>query len=91
MNKISLDSIEKAAKRIAAKHFFTDVNTQEEVDGIWEMIEQSADDENEATERFLDTIHQVWQPFANWQLMEVFDEVCNFRNSIVAEMTEELL
>lgn len=91
MNKITLDSIEKAAKRIAAKHFFSGVETQEDVDNIWEMIEQSVDDENEATERFLDSIYQVWQPFESWELTAVFDEVCNLQGSIVEHMNEELL
>lgn len=91
MNKISMDSIEKAAKRIAAKHFFSGVETQQDVDNIWEMIEQLMDDENEATERFRNFVYQVWQPFESWELATVFDEVCILHGAIILEMNEGLL
>lgn len=90
MNKISLDAVEKAAKRIAAKHFLTGVDTQEDVDNVWQMIETSADDENEATERFLDSMYYAWQPFEHWSVTEVFDGIFALKCSIYDEMTEEL-
>ena len=88
MNKFSLDAVEKAAKRIAAKHFLCNVDTQEDVNNIWAMIETSADDE--ATERFLNSIYGVWQPFEHWSTTEVFDGIFALKCSVVDEMTKEL-
>lgn len=90
MNKISLDAVEKAAKRIAAKHFLCNVDTQEDVDNIWEMIATSTDDENEAIERFLNSTYQVWQPFERWSVPEVFDDMFALKCSIYDEMTKGL-
>lgn len=90
MNKISLDAIEKAAKRVAAKHFLTGVDTQEDVDNVWQVIEPSADDENEATERFNDRKYYPWHYFEHWSHAEVFDGILALKCSIYDEMVKEL-
>ncbi len=88
MHKISLDSIEKAAKRIAVRHFFSNVGGQQTIDRIWEWTTLDGD---EATRAYkFELCVAVWQPFEYFEITEVLDNMIVLYNSIVEEMTEEL-
>ena len=88
MHKTSLDSIEKAAKRIAAKHYFCNVETQENVDEIWAWTE--LDDEDAVFKYQHEEVMCVWHPFQEWDFIEVLDSMIELKDSIVREMTQEL-
>lgn len=89
MNKISVNAVEDAAKRIAVKHFFCGVETHDDVNDIWLWTTL---DECDAVWEFSNNNNNflVWFPFQDWDLMEILDAMDDLKNSIVAEITEEL-
>lgn len=88
MNKISLHSIEAAAKRIAAKHYFCNVETDENVNEIWSWT--NLYDEDAIYEYKHEDVMCVWHPFQEWDFIEVLDSMIELKDSIVEEMTKEL-
>lgn len=87
MNKISLDSIEKAAKRIAALHFFSNVDTPEDIEWLWSLTEMS---DKAATKAYINTDNDLylWAPFES--IPQALELMCELRDSIVREMAQEL-
>lgn len=88
MNKISLDAIEKAAKRIAVKHYFSNVRTDENVSEIWSWT--TMDDKDAIYEYRHEDIMCVWHLFERWDIIKVLASMVELKDSIVAEMTQEL-
>lgn len=85
MNKISLDSIEKAAKRIAAMHFFSNVDTPEDIEWLWSLTEMS---DKAATKAYNYTDHDLY--LYTYSIPQALHLMCELRDSIVNEMTQEL-
>ena len=86
MNKISLDAIEKAANRIAAQHYFSNVETETDIEKIWNWA-TIVDDDVAFSEYSEEELLHVWFPFQHWAFPDILDSMIELRDSIVEEMT----
>lgn len=91
MNKISIKSIEKAAERIAAKHFFSYVESQDDVDAVWSWCNDTNDAEQMRKSYDAHPKILVWEPFEEWAMIDVLGAMNNLRASVFSELSLELL
>lgn len=70
------------ATEVALKHFFCDIDTDEELQGLMEFYE-SGFDIDETTVRYV-----VWYPFEHYDADELYAVVTNLMVSIIDTFTE---